>query len=283
MKIIDLHMHSTYSDGSLKIEDLIGECAKRNIKRMSITDHYSVDAYSNSNLLTNRGIIVGVELGQGNREDFIHILGYGFDPCDKGLEKVFNEYMSNKCYCYIQRKRLLKKYNIQINDYENEGKKGYLLLGKKVKEYLHKSNEDNPEFLSKWMECENRFFIETEKKILLIKKAGGLSFWAHPCYSIKDRIKLEQKLVEYIKYGLDGIEVFNSSHTLSDVLFLIKLARKYNILISGGSDFHGIIKPEVLLGVNTYGNEYLEINLDRIERWIENGMEKCEKTRRVLE
>ena len=77
--------------------------------------------------------------------------------------------------------------------------------------------------------------------------------------------------------------MFNSSHTLSDVLFLIKLARKYNILISGGSDFHGIIKPEVLLGVNTYGNEYLEINLDRIERWIENGMEKCEKTRRVLE
>ncbi len=116
--------------------------------------------------------------------------------------------------------------------------------------YVKKKDEAFKKYLGK--KCsfyETREYMKPEMAIELIKKAGGFSFIAHAyLYKMSDR-EIEQMIDDLIGYGLDGIEVYHSSHNICESQKLKTLALKKNLLMSGGSDFHGENKPDIELGI----------------------------------
>ncbi len=109
----------------------------------------------------------------------------------------------------------------------------------------------------------NKKRLDPDKAIELIINAGGIPVIAHPYQTNLENNQLEQLIKKLIDYGLKGIEVFYSLHSKSQIEQYLNYARKYNLLITGGSDFHGSNKPEIQLG--------MDVNEKYIQAFLKDG------------
>ncbi len=270
-KIIDLHTHTNYSDGDLSPDELIKLAIDNNIGTLGITDHDTICGIKEINrddsLIIDSGIniINGVELSAKTAKGRMHILGYDFDVNDKDLNDKMNELKNNSIYSVMAIINQLKiDYGIvfdslDINElFSNLGnigrphvaklliKYGYV---KDVKEAFNKYLTDaykKTKILNKGISC--------KECISLIKNAGGISVLAHPNQLLLNDEELEEKMKEMISVGLDGIEVYHSGHSKEETKKYLEIANKYNLLISGGSDYHGkSVKPDVDIGKTSNG------------------------------
>lgn len=268
-KIIDMHCHSNYSDGELSPNKLINLAIKNNIGTLSITDHDTIDGIKNidnSFFESSIKIINGIELSAKTDKGKMHILGYDFDISNKELNDKLLEFKTiNINYVLSILEELKKDYNIfftydeikeLVNSNHNLGrpdvaklmiKNGYV---KTVQEAFDKYLIEIHSKLG-----ERRKGIDYKECINLILNSGGIPVLAHPKtleLSDKDLLIL---LKEMINFGLKGIEVYHSSHTPEEIKYYLEIANKYNLLISGGSDYHGkIVKPDVELGYGINNN-----------------------------
>lgn len=269
---IDMHTHSIYSDGELEPNQLFKEAIKNKVGTIAITDHDTL--LGNKNILygdnhpeTKRlHIINGIELSAKVDRGRRHILGYDFDINNSSLNQRMIELRTNSVYSVIALIDQLKKdYNItfSVEDIQqilnNKGNIGRPHLAKLLVKY--KYVKDINEAFSKYLvSAYNRAKysnkgIKDEECINLIKDAKGLAVLAHPNQLEMDDYELEENLKKLIYYGLDGIEVYHSSHTRKQIEKYLALADKYNLLISGGSDYHGkSVKPDIELGSGINGN-----------------------------
>lgn len=269
---IDMHTHSIYSDGQLEPNQLFKEAIKNKVGTIAITDHDTL--LGNKNILYGENhpetrqlhIINGIELAAKIDRGRMHILGYDFDINNSSLNKKMAELRTNSVYSVLSLINQLKKdYNItfSVEDIQdvinNKGNIGRPHLAKLLVKY--KYVKDINEAFSKYLvDAYNKTKysnkgIKDEECINLIKNAKGLAVLAHPNQLKMDDYDLEETLKKLIDYGLDGIEVYHSSHTKEEVEKYLNLANKYNLLISGGSDYHGkSIKPNIELGSGTKGN-----------------------------
>lgn len=243
MEYADLHIHSTYSDGKLSIEEIIQYALEINLKGISITDHDTIDGLLNVDSLekSSLDILPGIELSTTYNNEEIHILGYCIDIDNKSLASLLESLQNTRYKRAIKLVENLNKIglNISSNDINGvyQGKsigrphiaqiivnKGYAAnYDEAFKTYLMPGT---PSFVS-------RFKLETAEAIRVIKLAGGIPVLAHP-----GLIKNQLLINDVIDLGIDGIEVYHTIHTPHMVRGYYSIAKEKKLLITGGSDCH---------------------------------------------
>lgn len=288
--MIDIHSHTTYSDGSFSVEELLKEAQKVGLKLLSITDHDTIEAHFELQTLNSRNkfdgeIISGIEITTTYKEEIIEILGYGFD-----LE-IMQQFLNNNVLSFEEKQlkeyELIKKQykkigvifnenNIQFNPKKESCRPAFIMEIKKYPEnYKFFLNVDsmhtaigftrnevyNPK--SPLYVNESSFFPNLERAIEMIHKSGGLAFLAHPfAYSPN----IANELLNIIEnYQLDGLECFYTTFTKDQTNYLVKVCEEKGMYMSGGSDFHGTRKINHNLGTG-HGN--LCINANVVKNWI---------------
>ncbi|WP_129408761.1 PHP domain-containing protein [Marinitoga lauensis] len=256
--LLDLHCHSTYSDGTLSPRQLIKKAKNLGIKIFSITDHDTIKGQMEAIEFAkelNLKYIPGVEIN-AEFPTLMDILGYNVDIKNDYLNSVL-EIIYNK---RIERNRLmielLKKEGFRIDIEDLEGLSLYTIGRPHIARILLKKGYGTSvsqiieTYLTRGKSCYiERFKFSPRKTIRAIKKAGGLAVLAHPKKLRLSNIQLEILVNELKDYGLDGIECFHYSSDPHYTNFLIDLARKNGLLVTAGSDYHGSNKPYVSLGV----------------------------------
>lgn len=255
---IDLHMHSVESDGGATIEEILEDIMNKKIEVISITDHnvlYNLDWFRTKMFKQ----ISGVEISTEYNSEEIHILAYGVtDKIKPFLESI----RSNICKEHIRIvSELSKKFNqlsvVDYHNYEFDAKKG----GWKLLDYLYSRkviHEPCDYDVLVGTIISNHIYPNPQIVIDEIHKSQGLGFLAHPCsygFDINDAIS------DFVSFGIDGLECYHPSLDKEKSDLLIELAFKYNLKISGGSDFHKYYMNRSI------GNPEIYINNNKM-RWI---------------
>lgn len=281
-KSVDMHMHSIYSDGELESNQLVKKAYENNIGVISITDHDTLLGIKNISYDDMETkfvkIIPGIELTAKTNKGRMHILGYDFNIDNKELNDKIRKLKNNSIYSVIALINQLKiDYGITFDSmdikklFSFEGNIGRPQLAKLLIKYGYSKNVQ--EAFDKYLKeaysktRKSNKGIPYEECINLIKNAGGISVLAHPNQLELNDDELESKIKEMILNGLDGIEVYHSGHSKEETKKYLKLAEKYNLLVSAGSDYHGkIVKPDVELGITSYGRVKKLTLLDKINK-----------------
>ena len=263
--MIDLHLHTTYSDGDgvISVEDLLKECEKLNFTAISITDHDNIGAYKELNIPNIRKIfsgkiIPGIELTGMFQGEPIHILGYNFDikEMEKFLETLPKPItMQDVSFSVNNKLKELKIYqnineNITLENLEKE------LLNIIINNKDKLPNKINPlSIKSVWNEHlinkKSFFYLDLIDKHLKcediidgIHKSNGKAILAHPYVYGENK----DKIIESLIYKIDGIECYHYSVNDEQTRELLKLCISNNLIVTGGSDWHG--KPNKRNPVN---------------------------------
>ncbi len=292
--MIDLHMHTTYSDGADSLIELLKKAENLKLEYISITDHDNCKAYKElkniniSNYFTGK-IIPGIEIKCAfDNGKLIEFLGYNIDT-DK-IQSWSEDYYKDKTKDKLQQKYFDILYNICknegliINDKQNiqfDSNKDWASVAifrelQKHKENYNKLPED---FLSdfdifskKYCADENSpFYIDKSKDYpsaketsCIIKQCGGLVFMPH-VYIYKWINNIDEHIKFCVeKYNVDGIECFHNTFDEEKIKHLLELCKETKLFISGGSDYHGKNKPNVEMGI---GKGNLNIDKKFIKNW----------------
>ena len=241
--MIELHTHTTYSDGILTPQQLVERAAKAGIKALAITDHDTLHGWDEAiatATLHNMEIVPGVELSTVHNERSLHILGYY--PQRKLLEAPLAERLAG-------RKRRAKEMvaNLAAMGYPLEiaNLEGNMALGRPhIASAMVKAGYVNSvqEAFACFLGEDQPAYVHYEKfsiqaGIGLIRDCGGVPVWAHP-YLFRGG-KVEEILPELVEAGLMGIEVYHPHHAANKVNRLKELCQQYDLLMTGGTDYHG--------------------------------------------
>ncbi|MDR0927761.1 MAG: PHP domain-containing protein [Ignavibacteria bacterium] len=243
--IIDLHTHTTFSDGMLSPEELFNKAKKADIKGISITDHDTIDGNIGAAEMAARyglDYITGIELSCFDSQNEYHILGYGIDIDNEDLHTHLAAFKQSRVErAEIMTKRLNEMgMKIDFNDIVDKAgvapitrphiaqvivESGYVSTTKDA--FNLYIGDGGPAYAVKAI-------FQVEKAIKLINNSGGIAVIAHPGYSIN-----QKKLFQFIESGLDGIEVNHPLHNDKLRKEYHAVASQYWLLETGGSDFHG--------------------------------------------
>jgi predicted metal-dependent phosphoesterase TrpH len=245
-RYIDMHIHSTFSDGKFTPKEIVEKAKKKGLSAIAITDHNTIrSAVEIKNNLRDFDIEIlqGIELTAYDKEE-IHILGYFFNLDEKVIDDFItlkkNDYI--KLVLKIVKKLIRKGIDISIEDAKSDNEYSISKLEKILVEkgYANDNNQakemllgDNKEEYLKLRRASSKECIE------VIKRAGGIAILAHPGKLKIEKENFIQELNNYISYGIDGIECLYPDHSEEQKEFFINLCNEFNLLITGGSDYHG--------------------------------------------
>lgn len=245
MKFVDMHTHSVFSDGIYSPSKLVDYAIQKGLSGIAITDHDTVDgieeAKKRANIYEDFIIIPGVELSAEYNNEEVHILGYMINYKTKYLLNILQRLQETRSNRVIKMIDKLKKIGIKAN-YEDVVKiAGDGAIGRPhIARYLVQNGyvQTIGEAFIKYLAKGAPAYVPKHKltpacAIDIIRKAGGVPVAAHP-----GLLKSETILNYLIDIGIDGIEVYHPKHTAEQSEKYLKLAQKYNLFITGGSDFH---------------------------------------------
>lgn len=251
--MIDLHLHTTASDGTIEPKELIRLAYLSGIQTCAITDHDTMSACQEAmeeGTLLGVTVIPGIEISTGYQDEDIHVLGYGMDPNNPKLKPVI-EYVSKDRKNRNQKIIALMEadgviFRKEDLDRENLGRAHFAQV--LVREGKATSIQDAfDRYLGK--DCQYfipRSYIPIQEAVQTIHACQGITILAHPYqYDFED---ITAFLEEMKEIGIDGIEAYYSGYDASKVKFLVEYAQKNHMLVTGGSDFHGSIKSKIFLG-----------------------------------
>jgi predicted metal-dependent phosphoesterase TrpH len=276
MPYIDLHVHSNASDGTFTPSELVTYAKSKNLCAFALTDHDTVAGIEEAlreGERQNIQIIPGIELSTDYNGHDIHVLGLNIDYTSKPfLEKLdyFNllRAQRNETMC-----SLLEKEGFEISIQKLHEMFGDTVLTRAhfaryllEKGYISSMKEAFDSYISHGCPCYvPKVKCSPAEAIQIIKTASGTPVLAHPLLYHFDALQLEQLVSALKQDGLQGIEVFYSTNEGSDEEFLLALAKKHNLYITGGSDFHGSNKPDIDLGI---GKGNLRISASLLEQFM---------------
>ena len=264
--MIDLHMHSTYSDGTYSVEEIIDEAKRLGLTQISITDHNILDGSLKGYNISDIDFIVGIELSVGYKNEEVHLLGYFPNYSTyTNVKFIINEAKINKKVALMEMIENLNNmgYDISINELSEFGK-GELnrvhICKVLMKHCYIKSVQEGFEKLI-GDDCKDY----VERKVTSIKEAceaihedGGIAVIGHP-YEYT-HLNIDEFLNDVMNI-IDGIECYHPSATKENSIHLASLAIKNNKIITGGSDFHGDNKPNIKMNMMKVNDSY------KIERY----------------
>ena len=259
MKVADLHVHSNNSDGSDSVENLVKEIKKANLEIFALTDHDTIAGCIEITKYIPEHIkfIPSIELTCQTGDIKCHILGFNCNPADEKLNALIQKGKE------LRRKKLETRLdyikNVLHIDLTNDELNWLYSRKSVVKTHLanllvkRKMAKTNVEAMQKYLDGiktgNTRFSIE--EAIDAIVTSGGIPVWAHPLGGEGEKHiaheKFMPRLEKMIAYGIKGLECYYSRYTLEEVKFLITCANSNNLLISGGSDYHGTNKENIQL------------------------------------
>lgn len=263
--VIDLHLHSTASDGTLTPFEILRKAHEQDLRAIAITDHDTVEGSKEALRL---GIppplkfLTGVEISAAPPTSVpcsgsFHLLGYSLRLDDTKLTRTLDllqRARKNRNPEIIQRLNGLG-FVFSMNDVKKEIGDGQLgrphiaryMLQKGFVESIDQAfdtylGRGKPAYVEKYR-------IDCEQAIAVIKGAEGIPVLAHPfLLSIKGDSDLEKLVVLLKDMGLQGIEVYYPKHPPEKTDFYVRLAKKYDLLMTGGTDYHGSLTPDIQMG-----------------------------------
>lgn len=262
-KLIDLHTHTNFSDGTKSPFQLVNYAKNMGLSAIAITDHDTVDGIDEA---IKAGMEVGIEVVPGIEIDVeyeteIHLLGYYLDYTSKQLKdtlEMLNVNRMNRNIALVENLISLG-FDLSMSDVlqEADGEViGRLHIAKTMvtKGIVPKVDDAFKRFLGRGMPAyvEKQRLIP-QKGIDIIKDAGGVPVLAHPMFIGLDFDELGDLIHELKLCGLMGIEVYYSTHTRQEVTNLLMIAEKYELIVTGGSDYHGGNKRDIEIG-RGFGN-----------------------------
>lgn len=290
MKQIDLHIHTNKSDGALTPKQIIDEAIKANLQTISITDHDTVDAYTDEiiNYAKEQGLelIKGVEISTKSDRCGIHILGYNIDINDEEfkqkLERIRNsrhdylkavakklEELSYKVnVAELDKIEAVTKAHISKDITQNEKNKEEL-----IKQFGHIPNKG--EFIETIMNENCPAYVEKvtvtpEEAAIIIHKAGGKVVLAHPvAYANEDNMTVEEVQALIKKMKPDGLEAYymytnRNEEYVNEIDKWLKLAKDNNLFTTIGSDFHIKDGKHAEIGMKNVGVQLEENQINEI-------------------
>lgn len=260
MNTIDLHTHSTFSDGTLTPKELIDKAAEIGLKAIALTDHDTVEGLGEALEAAKKHprleVIAGTELSSlyNNRE--IHIVGLFLDLDNQPFVSVLDDLRKKRTERNIKMINKLKGLGLDLSYEELVGVSGGSVITRahfarllQEKGYASDKNEAFQKYIGAGKPgYVKREVLSAEDAISLIKTGGGLPIIAHPFSYGFDIDKTEQMAADFAYWGAVGMECYYSTHTREDTLLALSLCKTYGLLPSGGSDFHGENKPGLDLG-----------------------------------
>ncbi len=265
MDILDLHLHSVHSDGSMTPEELSAEASRVGAKLIALTDHASIAGLpSMLSAAKARGIatIAGVELEcMLTPHCEAHILAYAFDPGASALIRHIDAISEERAR---RNERILERLKA---------------LGADITGFLPTTNlkriarthmafalasggyaSDTNDAFRVWLGRNGRAFYTHERpgadKLLdIIRRAGGISVLAHP---FKLRMDVPEAINKLAAMGLKGVEAYYPSHTPAQTALLKRLAQSHDMHISCGSDFHGAYRPGIEVACCYFADDFLQ-------------------------
>lgn len=281
-KLVDLHTHTTYSDGENSIEEVIELARNNNVGTLAITDHDNIDGLSTINYekYDDIKIIPGVEISVKRDKGRMHILGLDIDYHNQELISFLKEMKINN----INKIKLIAEYlksigiNLNQDDLNRIYQKNTNIGRPEIAKLLIKK-----QYVSTVQEAFDKYLIEAfdmirkdvkhynyEEVIKIILNANGIPILAHPNTLELSNDEFEEILNDMTKCGLQGLEVFHSNMSYEERLFYMSMVEKYNLLYSGGSDYHGkTVKPDIEVGFgrkNLYLKEASVLNKIRDDK-----------------
>ncbi|MBO5373313.1 MAG: PHP domain-containing protein [Lachnospiraceae bacterium] len=265
---IDLHVHSTESDGTFTPAELVLEAQKAGLSAFALTDHDTVNgvaAAKEAAKNTEIELISGVELSTEYKDKEVHVVGLFLDETDSALLKhlaLFRQKRDgrNEAMCALLRK---EGFDITEEAMRKMFPEAAVLTRAHVanflvnKGYISSISVAFDKYIGDGCRCQvSREMITPQEGIKLIHNAGGVAVLAHPILYKMSDTRIHELLADCKNTGLDGVEAIYSTYQPGDERYIRKLAAEYDLKISGGSDFHGTNKPRIKLGTGM-GNMYV--------------------------
>ncbi|WP_027720534.1 PHP domain-containing protein [Maridesulfovibrio zosterae] len=258
MPAIDLHTHSTASDGTLNPVELVKAAKESGLAAIAITDHDTMaglPAAMEAGVKCGVEVIPGCELSVATDVGVLHIVGLWVNPYSEVLKKAFKEVRNRRIARNEGMISNLQKLGLDISMEDvQEQATGTIGRPHMARIMVAKGLVDNfEEAFKKYLGKNGKAYIPKDnisasQAFELLRSTDATPILAHPYLISSDEVVLDSEVGRLKQLGLEGIEVYYSSHSIEMVGFCKKLARKYDLLASGGSDFHGYVKPDISLG-----------------------------------
>ncbi len=260
---IDLHTHSTYSDGTDTPTTLVAKAQQAGVGVLGLCDHDNFDGLPEAMEMGRRigvRVIPGIELSACEGDNSIHVLGYGADANDPELTAELRKIVDSRSERIPQTLTLLAELGVQISLEEVRKKAAGSAIGRPHvadamidAEYVANRDEAFEKYLAVGKPAYvTRYATEIGRAIDLIHQAGGAAVLAHPMIEGRGE-QMEVELIEQLtrRHGLDGIEVDHPSHDNHSRELLRQLGHRLGLVRTGGSDYHGTGKIGHELGCET--------------------------------
>jgi 3',5'-nucleoside bisphosphate phosphatase len=248
VSLTDLHLHTTASDGRSSPSELVDEAVRAGLTVIAVTDHDTIAAVDEVRRLAGtRGIeaVAGIEVTAVESQRDIHVLGYFLNPADQ----VFARFLAAQRTARVHRALAIAERLGALgmptdlgqwltDDANRSGKSiGRPQVARAMVQAGHVA--DTQEAFDKWLGSDRPAFVTRtgpppEQVIDAIHRAGGLASLAHP-----GRTRIDARIRDLAAAGLDAIEVYHSDHDAAAVERYRAMARELDVLVTGGSDFHG--------------------------------------------
>lgn len=260
MREVDLHVHTTASDGSMSPAEVVTYAKERGLRAIAITDHDTVEGVEEgirAGRESKLEVIPGVELSVDFPKGTMHLLGYYIDPhCAELVEKLM-VVQKARAEQNVKMAKRLQDLGVDIDLSEVRELAGHGQIGRPhfariivQRGYARNIEDAFDRFLHKGGPAYvEKFRFPPEEAMKFIAKARGVATLAHPFTLDKlQEGELEDLVIELKEQGLEGIEVYYPDHTEEQRRLYRYLAQKYKLFISGGSDFHGLNREGAELG-----------------------------------
>ena len=276
MKLIDLHVHSTASDGSFSPTEVVRLAHEAGMTAIALTDHDTISGVSEAIEAASDlelQVVPGVELSCIYKEKELHILGLYIDHQSESLQQYLTETARKR---HARNEDMLAAFRADGFDLTMED----LMLGNEkttitrahfARALCNKGYVSAPDqAFKKYLNPECRYYrkrevITPEEAIQAIRNAGGFPILAHPCQYKFGWNETEELIVRLKEVGLAGVECYHSSNNQYESGKLRVIADKHALAITGGSDFHGAAKPDIQIGVGRGGLRVSAEYLDAIK------------------
>lgn len=273
---IDLHMHSTCSDGSDDPLTLLEHVREAHITTFSLTDHDTIkgNAIIREHVQQDMTFINGIEFSTITPIRQAHILGYGFDETNEEFIEAIQKGEALRKHKLEVRLSYLKQQGVILKEEDIDDLRSLEIAAKPhIARALIKNGygstitEAINTYLSGCPQENDR--LNARSAIKAIKAAKGRVIWAHPLGGENVKRMSEEQFYKQLHFlldaGIEGLEVYYSRYNQDEVAFLENVANKYHLLISGGSDYHGKNKNIHLGELNAFGKEIVKEKLTIIE------------------
>lgn len=277
MNTVDLHTHSTYSDGTFTPRELISYASKKELRAVALTDHDTLEGIPEAVHYGGKygvEVISGIEISTEYENNELHIVGLFVSNENAELVSALENLKRSRENRNIEMVEKLNQIGVNIS-YDNILKRadgGIVTRAHIAREiiangYASSNNEVFDRYIGDHCQAYvKRSVMSWQDTLYLIAKAGGLPVLAHPLqYKLSER-RLEMIVSDLASHGLAAIEAYYSTHSPSDIKYIKDLAKKNGLRLSGGSDFHGANKPKLDLGTGYGGLEVPYEVLDNLRK-----------------